>query len=112
MSQGDDIRELYSRQFGRDEESERAPIYVSDGSRAKLCNVGTDGTVPTAASRVFKMIPLDTTVNTVEGATPSYATDAGSSSIYAINLSSTVPTLGSGPYEVRLHEDGNWYFRA
>ncbi len=111
MDNAGDIRELYSRQFGRDEDSERAPIYVSEGSRVVLCNTTSDGSYPTAANRVYKLLPVDASVNLTEGATPSYASSSDPA-IYAVNLGSNIPANGTGPYAVRKHEDGNWYFRA
>lgn len=112
MSDPDDmLRELRSRDRSLVDSLDRLPSSAL-GSRTSFLGVTVSGgSYPTVASRVYLMSERQTAVNDTENATPTYSS-ASYANVPAINLGSAVPTVGSGPYVVRLGPDGRWYFRA
>lgn len=107
----DELRRLRSMDAGLRDELARIDAPSPPSVASFLGVTVSGGSYPTAAGRVYLMTPQQTSVNDTENATPSFSS-AGYSSVPAVNLGSNVPTVGSGPYMVRLGPDGRWYFRA
>lgn len=107
----DDLRRLRSMDADIRGELARSDAPAPPAVASFLGITVSGGSYPTVAGRVYLMTPQQTSVNDVENATPSFS-GAGYSSVPAVNLGSNVPTVGSGPYMVRLGPDGRWYFRA
>jgi hypothetical protein len=102
-----DLRVMRERQIATAAALDRPAGGGRDGSQA-LCVVTTlVATYPTTAAVFYACNPVIVTGSEAEGATPSFSAD--STVIYALNLGTMIPPLGT--YLVAHEAGGRWTFR-
>jgi hypothetical protein len=101
-------RILRDRQARAAAAAERRVPFAEDGAVAMLAQTTTTGNYPTVPGTCFACVPALVDGPETEGATPAFST-GGSGLIFAFNLGSHVPPLGT---TVIVHAcGGRWVFR-